>query len=118
VSEQDRADSPASDRSLDGPTNRGRQREQDDLVTFAVHAQNAVTVLFAEVADVAAGGLQLPQTQQAEHRDQRELASWVDCLAAVSIASNSRWLRPSVGDSAGTVGRRTYSVGECSRTRR
>ena len=34
-----------------------------------------------------------------------------DCLAAVSIASNCRWVSPRVGDSAGHVGRRTYSAG-------
>jgi hypothetical protein len=35
-----------------------------------------------------------------------------DSLAALSIASNCRCDSPSVGDSAGTVGRRTYSAGE------
>ena len=39
-----------------------------------------------------------------------------DSLAAVSIASNCRCVSPSVGDSGGTLGRRTYSAGECSRT--
>jgi hypothetical protein len=31
----------------------------------------------------------------------------------VSRASNCRWVNPSVGDSAGTAGRRTCSAGEC-----
>ncbi len=38
----------------------------------------------------------------------------VEVRAAVSIASNCRWLSPSVGDSGGTVGRRRYSAGECA----
>jgi len=29
---------------------------------------------------------------------------FVECLAAVNRASNCRWVSPSVGDSAGTVG--------------
>jgi len=41
---------------------------------------------------------------------------FVDVRAAVSMASNCRWVRPSVGDSGGTVGRRTYSAGKFART--
>ncbi len=37
-----------------------------------------------------------------------------DSRAAVSKASNCRWVNPRVGDSAGTDGRRTCSAGECS----
>ena len=37
-----------------------------------------------------------------------------DSRAAVSRASNYRWLNPRVGDSAGTAGRRTCSADECS----
>jgi hypothetical protein len=36
-----------------------------------------------------------------------------DSWTAVSGASNCRWVNPRVGDSAGTVGRRTCSAGEC-----
>jgi hypothetical protein len=36
-----------------------------------------------------------------------------DSRAAVSSASNCRWVNPRVGDSAGTAGRRTCSAGEC-----
>ena len=44
-------------------------------------------------------------------------SQWLDeVLAAVSSASNCRWVSPRVGDSAGTFGRRTYSAGECWRT--
>jgi hypothetical protein len=41
---------------------------------------------------------------------------FADSRAAVNIASNCRCGSPSVGDSGGTVGRRTYSAGECSST--
>jgi hypothetical protein len=37
-----------------------------------------------------------------------------DSRAAVSRASNCRWVNPRVGDSGGTVGRWTCSAGECS----
>jgi hypothetical protein len=38
-----------------------------------------------------------------------------DWRAAVSRASNCRWVNPSVDDSAGTAGRRTCSADECSK---
>lgn len=37
--------------------------------------EDPVAVLFAEVVDVAASGLEDPQPQAPEHRDQREVAS-------------------------------------------
>jgi hypothetical protein len=40
-----------------------------------------------------------------------ELGDW---RAVASKASNCRWVNPSIGDSAGTVGRRTCSAGEFS----
>ena len=39
-----------------------------------------------------------------------------DRRAVTSIASNCRWVSPSVGDSGGTLGRRTYSAGEWAST--
>jgi hypothetical protein len=39
-----------------------------------VHAQDPLAVLFAEVVDVAAGGFEDAQSQQAQHRDQGEVA--------------------------------------------
>jgi hypothetical protein len=48
---------------VDGPPDRRRQRNQDDLCAFAAHAQHPVTVLFAEVADVSAGCLEDPQAE-------------------------------------------------------
>jgi hypothetical protein len=45
-------------------TAHGRgKRYEGDLVALAVHAQNPVAVLFAEVANVAAGGLEDPQPE-------------------------------------------------------
>jgi hypothetical protein len=41
---------------------------------------------------------------------------FADSRAAVSRASNCRCVNPSVGDSAGAAGRRTYSAGECGKT--
>jgi hypothetical protein len=41
-----------------------------------------------------------------------------DCFAAVNKASNCRCVKPRVGDSAGTCGRRTYSAGSAQVRRR
>ena len=62
-----------ADGAVDGAADRGRQRDQDDLVALAVHAQDAVAVLLAEVVDVGAGGFEDPQPEQAEHGDQGEV---------------------------------------------
>ncbi len=55
--------------AVDGPADRRRQRDQDDLAAFAADAQDAVAVFLAEVADVRTGGLEDPQAQQAQHGD-------------------------------------------------
>jgi hypothetical protein len=39
-----------------------------------------------------------------------------EVFPAVSMASNCRWVSPSVGDSGGTLGRRTWSAGETAST--
>jgi len=72
--EQDRTARAVSDRPVDGPPDRGRQRHQDDLGALAAHAQHPVAVLFAEIGDVRAGGLEDPQAEQSEHGHQREVA--------------------------------------------
>ena len=59
---------------VDGPADCRRQRDQHDLVAFAADAQHPVAVLFAQVADVGAGGFEDPQPQQAEHGHEREVA--------------------------------------------
>jgi hypothetical protein len=44
------------------------------LVALAAHQQHSVTVLLADVFDVGSGGLEDPQPEEPEHRDQREVA--------------------------------------------
>ncbi len=74
--EQDRPGGTGADRPVNGPPDRWRQRDQDNLAAFAAYAQHPVTVLFAEIGDVHAGGLEDPQPEQAKHGHQREVA-WV-----------------------------------------
>jgi hypothetical protein len=71
--EQDRAAHPACDGAVHGPADRRRQRDHDDLVALAAHAQDPVAVLLAQVADIGAGGFEDPQAQQPEHGHQREV---------------------------------------------
>jgi hypothetical protein len=40
-----------------------------------VHTENLVAVLLAEVPDVAASGLEDTRAQEAQHRDEREVAA-------------------------------------------
>src|SRR5208282_3871815 len=63
--EQDRSAAAVSDRLVDGPPDGWRQRDQDDLGALAAHAQYPVAVLFAQVGDVGAAGLEDPQAEQA-----------------------------------------------------
>jgi len=58
--EQDRAARAGADRPVDGPRDRWRQRDQDDLGSFAAHAQHPVAVFFAQIGDVGPGGLEDP----------------------------------------------------------
>jgi hypothetical protein len=62
-----------SGRAVNGAANRGRQRDQHYFGAFAAHPQHQVAVLFAEVADVGAGGLEDPQSEQPEHGHQRDV---------------------------------------------
>jgi hypothetical protein len=71
--DQDRAAVPAADRPVDGPADRWGQRDLDDLGAFTAHAQHPVAVLLAEIGDIAAGGFEDPQAEQAEHGHQREV---------------------------------------------
>ena len=61
--EQDRPARAGAYCLVDGAPDGGRQRDQDDLGAFAAHAQHPVAVLFAEVSDVGAGGLEDPQPE-------------------------------------------------------
>ena len=62
--QQDRPAAPGGYRPVNGPADRGRQRDQDDLGALAAHAQDPVAVLLAEVGDVRAGGFEDPQAEQ------------------------------------------------------
>ena len=104
---------PPTARSMARPT-AGGSGTSDDLVALAAHAQDAVAVFLAEVGDVGAAGFEDPQAEQPEHGDQGEVVRVGRRRGQrSSIASNCRWDRPRVGDSGGTLGRRTYSAGEC-----
>ncbi len=72
--QQDRPAGPGACGPVDGPADRWRQRNQDDLGALAAHPQDPVAVLLAEVGDIRAGGLEDPQAQQAEYGHQREVA--------------------------------------------
>ena len=61
--EQDRAVGAGADGLVDGPADGWRQRDEDDLGALAAHAQDPVTVFFAEVGDVSAGGFVDPQAE-------------------------------------------------------
>ena len=63
---------PPTARSMARPT-AGGSGTSDDLVALAVDAQDAVAVDLAEALDVGAGGLEDPQPEEAEHRDQGEV---------------------------------------------
>jgi hypothetical protein len=114
--EQDRPDQSAVHGPVDGSPYGWRQRHEDDSGALADYPQHPVSVFLAKVGHVGAGSFEDPQSEQAEHRDQGEVDRLADSRAAVSIASNCRCVSPRVGDSAGTVGRRTYAAGECCRT--
>ena len=70
---QDRPPNPGAYCPVDGPADRWRQRDQDELGALAAHPQDPVAVFFAEVGDVRGGGLEDPQAQQPEHGHQREV---------------------------------------------
>jgi hypothetical protein len=55
--EQDRSGGPFVNGPFDGAAYGWGKRHEDDLVALAVHAEDPVAVLFAEVFDVAADGL-------------------------------------------------------------
>jgi hypothetical protein len=63
--EQDRSAVSGASRTVDGPADRGWQRDLDHLAALAAYAQDPVPVLLAEVGDVRAGGLEDPQAEQA-----------------------------------------------------
>ena len=53
-------------RAVDGSGDRGWQRDQHDLVAFAVNSKDAMAVFFAEVGDVGPGGFEHSQPEQSK----------------------------------------------------
>jgi hypothetical protein len=70
---QDRTTVTILDRTVESAGHRRRKRNQDDLAALAPHPQDPVAVFLAKVVDVRAAGLEDPQSEQAEHRDKREV---------------------------------------------
>lgn len=66
-----------------------------------------MSVFFAEVGDVGAAGFEVRSPSRPSMATRAKSLMLADSRAAVIIASNCRWLSPSVGDSGGTRGRRT-----------
>jgi hypothetical protein len=77
--EQDRPADPGGYCPVDGPADRGRQRDQDDLGALAAHPQHPVAVLLAEVGDVRASSLEDPQALQPEHGVRRTCSAGECC---------------------------------------
>ena len=73
--QQDRTRGPFLDGLFDGAPDRGWKRDEDDFVALAVHAENPVTVFFAKVFDVATRRFEDAESEEAEHRDQGEVAT-------------------------------------------
>jgi len=72
--QQDRPALPLTHGTVDCPADRWRQGNKDDLGSLAAHAQHPVTMLFAKVGNIRAGGLKDPQTEQPEHGHEGEVA--------------------------------------------
>jgi hypothetical protein len=66
--EQDWPRRPAADGAVDSTTDGRRQRDQNDLGSFAAHPKHAVAVFFPQVGDVGAGGFEDPQSATTENR--------------------------------------------------
>ena len=114
--EQDRARGPLLNGAVDGAADRRRQRHQHDPGSLAHDAQHAMAIFLTEVGDLGGGGFKMRRPSRPSMVTRAKSYRLVDVRAAVSMASNCRWVSPNVGDSGGTVGRRTYSAGEWERT--
>ena len=100
--EQDRAAGTAGYGPVDGPRDGWWQRDQDDLGAFATDAQYPVPVLFAEVGDVAPVASKIRRPSSPSMATSAKSHGFAESRAAVSRASNCRWVNPRVGDSGGT----------------
>ncbi len=71
--EQDRSVAAVACGAVDRSSYRGRQRDQNELRALADYAQYAVAVFLADVLGVGLAGLEDPQPEQFEHRDECEV---------------------------------------------
>jgi hypothetical protein len=104
---EDRSGVAAVSGSIDRAGDRRRWWDQHGFVFLAADLEYAVAVFLAEVADVRAAGFEGPQAEETEHGDQGEVVDVRRHRAVLINASNCKWPRPSVGDSAGAGARRT-----------
>jgi hypothetical protein len=89
--EQDRPAHAGSGRPVDGPADRWRQRDQDDLGALAAHTEDPVAVLLAEVGEVAS---KIRRPSRPSMATSAKSYGSGDSRAAVSSASNCRWVNP------------------------
>jgi len=75
-----------------------------------------VAVFFAEVVDSSSGGFEDPQPEQSQHHHQREVAVVGGLPGGGEQRLELQVGQPNVGESTGTVGRRTCAAGECAST--
>jgi len=61
--QQDRPAGAGADCLVDGASDSGWQRDEDDLGAFAAYTRYPVAVFFAEVGDVGGGGFEDPQAE-------------------------------------------------------
>jgi hypothetical protein len=113
--EQDRPAHAGSGRPVDGPADRWRQRDQDDLGALAAHTEDPVAVLLAGSAMSAPVASKIRRPSRPSMAISAKSYGSGDSRAAVSSASNCRWVNPRWVIRQGRWGRRTCSAGECSR---
>ncbi len=68
------------------PAEGGWKRDADDLAALAAHPQHTVAVLFTEVVDLGADGLEDPQAEEPEQAHERE----VELVAGLSGGGEQR----------------------------
>jgi hypothetical protein len=59
--------------SINRPSHRRRQRDENDLAALATNLEHLVAVFLTEVGDVRAARFEDPQSEQAGHGDQGEI---------------------------------------------
>jgi hypothetical protein len=100
--EQDGAADAGASRPVDDPADSWRQRDQDHLGAFAAHVQHPVTMFFAQVGDISEVASKIRKPSSPSIATSAKSCRLPDSRAAVSRASNCRWVNPRVGDLAGT----------------